>query len=772
MSVSYTIEIVKVFVEKEESGWFCGLCKAIPDPSRDRKLDFPGEMGISGVFQFRAEGVPYRIEADLGEYRRKPQLSILKGSIPERIESLVDLDGIDRYLDFIKRSIDANRKEADLKPSGIGPVKIRNLVNQWGLNSIQVARENPKLIAAETKGWNSDRAEILAEELINHIESEQTMMQLVQLGANRALSPKNREELFERYGKLAPDKIRKDPYKLIKELRGYGWEKADTLSVMNLLWPESSPARIQAGTQESLRVNERDGHCYIATSNLIRKSSKLTGQDKRYHSMLIDGDEEIIQDGRFAYLTDLKEAEDLVVEVIHSKADQKRLPERITEADRALSKSLNTLQKEAFNEALKGGFLIITGGPGRGKTHACKSIIEALNTRGRKVLILAPTGRAAARAKELTGCPALTIHSYLARNKNDSFSSVSTFIIDESSMIDIYLMALFLKSLRKGQSCVFLGDVDQLPPVSAGTPFHSIIEADIIHCVKLTQIMRTDKRGLIEAASITNSGLSDAADRLRRISCESFSFLNCEGDEAREVVIKLVKTLVDGGTSPHSIQVITATNGYKSPSLKMLSNRDFNLELSSLLNPDGELTKATGKGDPLSIGDRVMNLVNNSKVKLQNQNDRTGSLMNGEIGFIRSIHTKELASKKPDGSFKTSDHVECDFQGRIIHKEMSSQDLVQCYAATCHKFQGSESPVVIVCFDRSASRILDRSWLYTAITRASTQCFLIAPSQLVNHACSVPGKIHKRRSFLLNRLLGIHDSNKPNQKNTNPTLEM
>jgi exodeoxyribonuclease V alpha subunit len=767
MGASYTIELIKIFVENEDSGWFSGSCRAIPDPDRDRKLDFPGEMQISGVFKYKAEGVPYRINAELGEFRRRPQLTITKGTIPERIEGLIDLDGVDRYLDFIKRAIDDKRSLLKLKPAGIGPVKLRGLVNQYGLESIKIAREDPEKVADETKGWTVEKAVILSEELVEHIESEMTMVELTTLGANRALSAKNREALLDKYGMTAPDHVRTDPYALIEELRGYGFAKADTLATMNLLWPESSPARITAGSHEALRTNERDGHCYIATTNLIINASILTGQPKTYHKALLEIDADVFHDGRFCYSRKIKEAEDAVVELVKFQSDRVRHPERVTKDDRDISDSLNTLQREAFVEAIKGGFLVITGGPGRGKTHTCKSIIQALNNRSLQVLILAPTGRAASRAAELTGSSALTIHSYLKRKElGQSFDEINTFLIDESSMIDIFLMASFLKSLSKNQNCIFIGDCDQLPAVGPGSPFYSVIESGIIESVRLTEIMRTDKRGLIEAAQIVNSGLQGSADRLRVISCDSFQYLNAKGGEARSVVISLVERLTKEGTPAESIQIITATNGYKSyaPEPRPMTNRDFNLELGSILNPDGERTKAKGKGDPLSTGDRIMNLVNNSSQKFENKPN--GPLMNGEIGTVIGINIKELATKKPDGTHKEALSLKCDFDGRIVLKKMNADDIVQCFAATCHKFQGSESPVVIVVFDQSASRIIDRSWLYTAITRASSKCFLVAPSKSINHAVSTESKLKSRRSFLLDRLTGNHKTK------TTQTLEM
>ena len=741
----YTVEIISISHLNEETGWFSGRCRAVQDPDHNKDLDFPGELSIAGVCPHVMEGLPYRLLAITTMYQGQKQLKAISGSL-ERVESLIDLAGIDRYLMWIRTILNNTRKEAGLPSLGIGPKKITDLVNVFGRDAVEALRANPEVVAKEVKGWKLPQAQAFSEIMTKHIKTENVLLELSSIGANGGLSAANRFDALDEYGFDAPDMIRKNPYRLIEDISGVGWSKADKIAVSNLGWEKSSPNRIVAGTVEALRRIEAPGgrgDTYAISQELFLSGSRLTGVPRSYHEMFATDDPGLTVQGPFSMSTGAYNAEMDITKIIQSRASAPELVVRFDHVDETIMDGLNKLQKLAYQRAMSGGFFVLTGGPGRGKTHVCKSIIDGLKNRNKKVLILAPTGRAAARAKELTGNQALTIHSYLRRLKGSTdFGKFGTIIVDESSMIDLRLMGSFVRTLKEHQSCIFVGDVDQLPPVSSGKPFIDIIKSQLLEVVHLEEIMRTDKLGLIQASQIVNTAdHSKVADDLRYIQCDSFNLVPLDGQKARDAVVSCIHELQLKGVPSADIQVITATNGYKetlSGDVKLLSNRDFNGLCKPLLNSRGVATKATCKGgDILSTGDRVMNLKNDSSIPL----------MNGEMGVF--VKVAEITNKNG----MTEKKAVFDFgDGRILHKSLKVDDIMLAYAATCHKFQGSEARHVIVVAGKSAMRLLDRSWLYTAITRAKSSCILVAPSSLINKACGVRARVLERKTFLQARL--------------------
>jgi exodeoxyribonuclease V alpha subunit len=741
----YTVEIMAI-TSQSDSGWFAGRCRALPDPDHDKRLDFRGEMKIAGVCPHIMEGLAYRLEASTDMYQGEKQLRVISGTL-ERVESIIGLPGVERYLLWIRTILKNTRKDAGLPSLGVGPSKIKDLIDYYKKLSVKALRSDPVKVSADLKSWKLEQAQAFSAELIKHISTEKVLLELATLGANGGLSANDRFNVFEdeNYGFQAPDLIRQNPYRLIEDISGIGWRKCDTIAVSNLLWPPACPKRIIAGTVEAMREIEgmsgpRD--TFAITQQLFHRGSILTGMDKSYHELFAANDPGLTEMGPFVMTTKSYNAEIDITRIIQERSEKPGLKVRFDSRDDDINKDLNSLQKSAYARALEGGMFILTGGPGRGKTHVCKSIIEGLGIRHKRVLILAPTGRAAARAKELTGNESLTIHAFLRRNETGTdFSNFAYFIVDESSMIDLRLMARFLRSLKDRQSCIFVGDPDQLPPVNSGRPFIDIIRSQLLEVVHLEEVMRTDKLGLIEASQIIKDhDHSKVSDDLRFVECDSFKFLSLGGAKARDVVQRCIEEMQLGGTPNADIQIITATNGYKSNSsgVKTMSNRDFNGLAKPLLNSRGQVTKATcNGGDVLSVGDRVMNL----------KNDASIPLMNGEMGSFVGI--KDVAMK--NGLFQK--RAIFDFgDGRKIRKDLSANDIQISYAATCHKFQGSESAHVIVVADNSAGWLLDRSWLYTAITRAKSSCTLIAPAKIVNKACGNQAKVLDRKTFLQARL--------------------
>jgi exodeoxyribonuclease V alpha subunit len=435
-------------------------------------------------------------------------------------------------------------------------------------------------------------------------------------------------------------------------------------------------------------------------------------------------DEQVIGVGQRLYLKKYRVAEETVANLIRTKAVQH--PEVATK----WVPGLNAKQSEAFHLAMKKGICVITGGPGRGKTHILKKIVQGLDKRHRRSQILCPTGKAAARASELTFSSARTIHHWLYKTQGKLQQEIDTFILDECSMIDLPLFARFVKTLGEQHSLIMVGDVDQLPAVGPGKVFLDIIESGLVPAVRLTEIMRTDQLGIIEAADIVNVGSDYAIQEIELISDKSFLWHNLEGEDAQERVLTMVKFQLDAGVDPDDIQIICARNGYKSMASLILSNRELNYKVSSLLNAS---RKDVGNDLLLRPNDRVMNLKNKHLKNFAADREENEFCANGETGKIIEVSKTHYKAKFDQGVFRFS---------------KTEDNLIQGYAATCHKFQGSEADHVIIVFDRTASAVLDRSWLYTAITRAAVSCNVIAPEKVFKKAIEKPSKISLRRSGL------------------------
>lgn len=715
----YLIEITDIY--KVKGQWFIGACQAVADGQRP--LDFVGKMKICGVFPLVTEGIPYRISATETAYKNKTMLMIEKGSIPQRLERLVSLEGVLRYLLFVKRAMDKDRSEKEKKPIGIGDKRLERLAEIFNRRAILIARREPKRVAERVPGWTLEQAQVFASHLNRHQSQEKTLLELHTLCKSH-LSSWQIAKVFEEKRANAPDFIRSNPYQLIEMIDGVGWHRADALAMASLKWPLSSPARITAALKEVFESEARNGHLYCSEGQLIRAARLLTRQPVEFLLAMLRSNECFIKIKDRWMLRSHHRAEVLVADYFN--AALKRFQPR-----GELVHGLNREQSQAYHQAMTRGVFVITGGPGRGKTHTIKEIITGLDGAGRRSQILCPTGRAAARAMELTSSPAKTIHHWLHKYQGQPQTDIDTFILDECSMIDLMLLARFIRSLDEKQSLIMVGDIDQLPPVGPGKPFVDLISSGLVPVIRLEQIMRTDETGIIQAAETVNSGGEYGALELESIDDVSFRWHDLEEEEALERVLLIVQRQLEAGVAPDDIQIICARNGYKRSSAVLnLSSKSINEKLAGLLNK----ARGAAADGQLSIGDRVMNLRNASPRNLAESKPKSAFVANGEIGHVTEISDKTITAA---------------FDGhRIFNFNADRSQLLPCYAATCHKFQGSEADHVIVVFDRTASAVLDRAWLYTAITRAVHTCNVIAPYSILKKAIERPSRISTRRSGL------------------------
>lgn len=755
------IELTSI-ADLRESGWFRGRARSVADPANARELDFAGELPIVGVvppgFPLR-EGMPYLAQGELSRHERYgPQVNL--GKRPqrlERVERLISLDGLDSYLYRMKRVLDDQCDAQDKPRLNIGPKRLRDAVQLYRGDVLSVLREDPARVAREVSGWSLAQAEGLGGVLRENEADERVIVELATLGANGALSASQQARLFEKHGRSAPGVVAADPYGLIEELDGFGWSRAELLAA-NLGWPGSKPARLAAALREVVLSERREGHTYTGRSSVLGAAVRLTGQPRWQCSEMLAISSSLIEDDRgrvflaFLYSAEVNTAAAAV------KANQRgRRSYRTLEADAPIVQGLNDLQRQAFELAMGGGWMTLTGGPGRGKTHTCRAVIAGLLARGRRPELLAPTGRAAARMSELTGRSAQTIHRFLQATDDKGREDVTDYIIDECSMIDVELFARFLKSLRPRQNLILVGDPDQLPPVGPGRPFLDLLNSAAVAGVHLDQVMRTDRRGLIGAAGAVNdrsANKNQIIEQLGIVASDgadgSFGWLRAEGEAAEVIILEAVAELLENGAAPDDIQVIVPRNGYRATGEPpVLSTRRLNRLLGPLLNRGGELLEAAAAGDPLRAGERVMQLKNSTQ--LEARGAPPGSfvaVMNGEIGRVLGMDERKGAAKlavdfgpEPGSSLP-----------RVVSLPAKRNDLASCYAATAHKFQGSEARHIVIAFDRSGGPILDRSWLYTAITRASSSCLLVAPADVVGACVSRPPRVVDRRTTTLEKI--------------------
>jgi exodeoxyribonuclease V alpha subunit len=774
------LEITAIKRQKADTGWFCGRARAVPDPEAQRDLDFRGELPIVGVWPDVTEGIPFLVEADFEEdptWGRQIQLGRGRARA-RRVERLISRDGVSRYLNTIKKRLDTQREAAGLTGLGIGGGRLDALVQAFGTNAPTIARTDPARVAAEVKGWSSEQAQAFAAVLEEHVDEEKARLELATIGAG-ALSTRQQEELIAKFKLSAPEKLRQDPYRWIDEdeegwaLDGYGWRKADTIAVKNLRWNPSLPARVRASLVEALRDAARDGDCYLTRAEIITRAAALSGLPPLYAGRILDLCTEVLEDDPGGgseprvYLASIRRAEITVANLAERAASIHRRHAPPHSEDSRIVEGLNAEQRLAFELAVGGGISVVTGGPGRGKTHTCRAVIRALQLRGRRVAIVAPTGRAAARASELTGERAMTIHRALAEWREADGLPFTDLIIDECSMIDVQLLARLVRFIearaRAGfPNILMVGDADQLAPVGPGKPFLELVEAGVAPVVRLERVMRTDRRALIEAGNAVNGGGSQGSARLAALAeadpDHALIYIRSnDARESREILLARVEGMVESGIPPADIQVIVGRNGYRDAgkgeegTAPPLSTRDLNRPLGKILNPNGAPTGIFANGDELRLGDRVMQLKNERLKAADADPDRSGQrkdpyVANGELGQVIDV-----LSADADGTLGARVVIDFGMDGmrnpRVV-AVTSKNHLVLAWASTCHKFQGSEAKHVLLAFDRSSGRLADRSWLYTGITRAALTLTLIAPSRLIDSAISRQPAARLRRTGL------------------------
>ncbi|RXU49553.1 ATP-dependent RecD-like DNA helicase [Staphylococcus warneri] len=635
---------------------------------------------------------------------------------------------------------------------GIGKKTAQNIVNTLGENAINDIL-NDASVLEKVPSLPKKKQKQIAEQIASNQESEKVMIRLHDLG----FGPKLASSIYQYYGAKTLNVLDKNPYQLVYDIKGIGFSKADQLA-QKIGIQFDAPERIKAGLLFTLEEEcIKQGHTYMPHDQIIEATYNVLTQNSNHddnqikqehiHRMLLELNEEkrIIVDNEKVsipslYYSELKSVQNLYRIKTHTsklkEIEQSDLQIHIGEIETSNEVSYAESQKEALQTAINSKVMLLTGGPGTGKTTVIKGIVELYaevhgisldyddyQEDDYPVVLAAPTGRASKRLQESTGLEAMTIHRLIGWNQDtqpedilDNEINARLIIIDEMSMVDTWLFHQFLSAVPLDAQIILVGDEDQLPSVGPGQVFKDLIDSKTIPRVNLTEVYRQqDGSSIIELAH--RMKLGQPIDITQRF--HDRSFINCGTDQIPTVVEKVVNSAVNKGYDMSDIQVLAPM--YKgNAGIKRL-----NQILQTILNPKEKDTREIEFGDVVfRKGDKVLQLVNRP-------ND---NIFNGDIGVIVGIFwAKENALNK--------DVLVVDFEGNEI--TFTRQDLLElthAYCTSIHKSQGSEFPIVIMPIVKQYFRMLQRPILYTGLTRAKQSLVLLGDPQAFDIGLNTNGQ--------------------------------
>ncbi len=616
---------------------------------------------------------------------------------------------------------------------GIGPVIARRLVEKFNEDTLSVLENQPELVC-KVKGITKEKANSFSNEIkkIFGVRELITEMQKYSITAQESV------RIWKVFGEKALSIIKDNPYILCSSDLGISFSKADLVAVSNDM-PKNNVFRVQAGFLHILEHNKRNGHTCLPQDKLLLACAKFLDTDTDYLSsiledMVIDNQliREVFEDRPFLFLPDMHNYETyistrLFMSLRFPSNQISNIYEQISEIEQTQNLEYASLQKKAITEALSSGLLILTGGPGTGKTTTLNAIIKILKQNGEKVFLAAPTGRAVQRMSEVTNCEAKTLHRLLEvtwdksdkpifkRNERNMLDC-DALIIDELSMVDAHLFDSVMRALPMSCRLILVGDSDQLPSVGAGNILHDLINSNIMPVVKLTEIFRQSMQSLIvtNAHSIVKGEMPNLTTK-----DNDFFFINRNTKEqVIETITQLCTTRIPksyGYSVLNDIQVL-------SPARKgVLGSLDINKNLQNAINPpSANKSEITINGLLLRLGDKVMQIKNDYDIQWTRNNGEIGEgVFNGDIGILTDIN-------------KLSKRLTVTFDDKTAHYDFdSATDLELAYATTVHKSQGNEFNAVIIPMHQGPPQLYYRNLLYTAVTRAKKLLILVGVQNTV-----------------------------------------
>ena len=649
---------------------------------------------------------------------------------------------------------------------GIGAALAARIVRRFKADTFRIMEEEPERLS-EVKGISEKMAMAISEQVEEKKEMRQAMMFLQEYGISMSLAVK----IFQEYGPRLYTVIKENPYQLADDIAGVGFKMADEIAKRVGIFTDSD-FRIKSGVLYTLLQATANGHTYLPEDEILSQASELLRVEKESiekHLMDMQIDKRLVireSEGiRIVYASQYYYMEMSVARMLHDLNIRGREPEetirkKLLQIQKEESIELDEKQVQAVVEAVNSGLLIITGGPGTGKTTTINTIIRYFESEEMEILLAAPTGRAAKRMTEATGYEARTIHRLLEisgmpgdersvgmhfeRNEENPLDADAV-IIDETSMVDIHLMQSLLKAVNPGTRLILVGDVNQLPSVGPGNVLKDVIEAGCFNVVMLTRIFRQASQSDI----VVNAHKINAGETVP-LGKKSNDFLFIKRDDPNTIInamITLVQKKLPGyvGADPYDIQIMT-------PMRKgALGVERLNTILQEYLNPPdkSKLEKESG-GVTFRVGDKVMQIKNNYNIEWEVRNkygipvDKGTGIYNGDIGIIREINLfAELVT------------VEFD-EGRMVEYSFKQmEELELAYAITIHKSQGSEYPAVVIPIFSGPKMLMTRNLIYTAVTRARACVCLVGVPEVFQ--AMVDNEMEQRRySGLKERICEIY----------------
>jgi exodeoxyribonuclease V alpha subunit len=627
---------------------------------------------------------------------------------------------------------------------GIGPIMAERIVKKFGLNTLEIIEKTPeklsevdgigpKRIAMITKAWEAQKG------------IKEIMIFLQGHGVGAACSAK----IYKQYGNQSIEVVKENPYRLARDIHGIGFITADKIA-QNLGIAPNSLIRAKAGLIYVLNELTEEGHVYYPERNLVRKAKEILKVDEetitQAISELLIGKEIFVENihtkdnDKVVYLAPFYVAETGIAQRLkklkESPSNIRPInPEKAIEwVQQKLKIELAQKQKEAVILAANSKVLIVTGGPGTGKTTIITAILRILQQLKLRILLAAPTGRAAKRMSEATGWEAKTIHRLLEylpqkggfKKDQDDPLEANVVIIDETSMVDTLLMYHLLKAIPPHAHLILVGDIDQLPSVGPGNVLKDIIESGIFPVVRLTEIFRQAQESMIIVnAHRVNKGEFPIFKEIDRKDTTDFYFIQKE--DPKKVLEKVINICAEripqrfGFNPVRDIQVLTPMHK------GVIGVSNLNIELQKTLNPDQP--GITHGSRTFRLGDKVMQIVNNYDKEV----------FNGDIGWVSRIYQEDK-------------EIAIDFDGRpTIYNYSDLDEVVLAYAISVHKSQGSEYPVVIMPVTTQHYLLLQRNLIYTGITRAKKLVVLIGTKKALAIAIR-NNKPQLRHTYLSERL--------------------
>ena len=714
MSESITGYIDHIIFRNEDNGYTVMVLKGVSEED---------ELTCVGSFPVVTQGASVELEGNFTQhpvYGKQFQAVRLTEKMPE------DALAMERYLG-----------SGAIK--GIGAALAGRIVRHFGDDTFQIVENEPERLS-EVKGISEKKAREIAMQIAEKSDMRKAMMFLQKYGISLNLGAK----IYQKYGDSVYSVLQENPYRLADDISGVGFKIADEIAYRIGIHTDSD-YRIKSGMVYTLLQATGEGHVYLPKDELFQRAAELLGVDSSYmEKHLVDlamdrkivqkeqGDQILIYPAQYYYL-ELNTARMLRELDVFCPEDEKIVERRIVQIEKETGTVLDEMQKKAVQEAAGHGLLILTGGPGTGKTTTINAIIRYFEGEGAEIRLAAPTGRAAKRMTEATGYEAQTIHRLLElsgmpeddregqpihfeRNAENPLET-DVIIIDEMSMVDIHLIHSLLMAVTAGTRLILVGDVDQLPSVGPGSVLKDIISSERFHVVTLTKIFRqAGESDIIMNAHKINAGEPVELNKKSR----DFFFVKCdEADTIIGGIIALIQRKLPQYVQahPNEIQVMTPTRK------GLLGVERMNVILQKYLNPaDEKKTEREINGRLFREGDKVMQIKNNYQLEWEICTrfgltvDKGMGVFNGDMGVISEIN-----------EYKETVEVEYDEGRKVKYGFDMVDELELAYAITVHKSQGSEYPAVILPLLPGPKLLYNRNLLYTAVTRAK-KCLTIIGS--------------------------------------------